>query len=124
MSKSAWIVLSAVAAERLCRGAGSGRLRACVRVRPRVHGLGRARSLGYYYFYYLNSVPRSVPRSVSRSVSLMHRAPFVYRLGGVSLIVSLPVSLPVSRFGAFRRLSGGCQAVRRALARIGAVRGR
>lgn len=99
-------MLFAVAAERRSRGAGSAVLRACVRVRTRVHGLGRARSSGYYYFYYLNSVPHSVPRSVSRSVSRIGRAPFVYRLGGVSLIVSLPVSLPVSRFGAFSRLPG------------------
>ena len=98
--------MPAVVAERLCRDAVASVLRACVRVRTRVHGLGRARSSGYYYFYYLNSVPRSVSRSVSRFVSRMGCAPFVYRLGGVSLIVSLPVSLPVSRFGAFSRLSG------------------
>ena len=73
-------MLFAVAAERLCRGAGSGRLRACVCAHARVHGLGRARSSGYYYFYYLNSVPRSMPWSVSRSVSRMPCAPFVYRL--------------------------------------------
>lgn len=99
-------MLFAVAAERLCRGAGSTVLRACVRVRTRVRGHSRARSSGYYYYYYLNSVPRSESRSVSRSVSLMGCAPFAHRLGGVSLIVSLPVSLPVSRFGAFNRLPG------------------